>query len=163
VGDEPFAVRPDFYGLRRRLCLHLPGVLLARGMGFRKPHSQEPRGRSRMASSGAYRYFRVNGRGVCHPAGDELLRVQAFLPRDDELQIGSTTVQRTCSSLFEITASLVTSCGGYSCLRNASRKGGGSLCSPWAIGSKNGRGSRPRDAALGHDIASHVQRRLRLS
>ena len=55
VGDEPLAVRPDFYGLRCRLCLHLPGVLLALGMGFRKPHSHQPRGRSRRVSSGAYR------------------------------------------------------------------------------------------------------------
>ena len=28
--DDPFGVRPDFYGLARRLCLHLPGVLLGR-------------------------------------------------------------------------------------------------------------------------------------
>jgi hypothetical protein len=60
VGDEALAVRPDFYGLRRRLCLHLPGVLLGRGMGFRKPHSQDPRGRSRRVSSG--RYWRIEAR-----------------------------------------------------------------------------------------------------
>ena len=34
VGDEPLAVRPDFYGLARRLCLHLPGVLLGLGNGL---------------------------------------------------------------------------------------------------------------------------------
>ena len=51
VGDEPLAVRPDFYGLRCRLCLHLPGVLLGLWEWARKPHSQEPRGRSRMVWS----------------------------------------------------------------------------------------------------------------
>ena len=59
VGDEPLAVRPDFYGLARRLCLHLPGVLLGRGMGRRKPHSQDPGGRSRMVSSSAYWWIRA--------------------------------------------------------------------------------------------------------
>jgi hypothetical protein len=47
VGDEALAVRPDFYGLARRLCLHLPGVLLGRCEWVGKPHSQDPRGRSR--------------------------------------------------------------------------------------------------------------------
>jgi hypothetical protein len=60
VGDQALGVRPDFYGLVRRLCLHLPGVLLVLGMGRRKPHSQDPRGRSRMASSGAYRWTRAS-------------------------------------------------------------------------------------------------------
>lgn len=59
VGDEPLAVRPDFYGLRRRLCLHLPGVLLGLWEWARKPHSQEPGGRSRRVSSGAYRWIRA--------------------------------------------------------------------------------------------------------
>jgi hypothetical protein len=43
---SPSTVRPDFYGLARLLCLHLPGVLLVLRVGRRKPHSQEPRGRS---------------------------------------------------------------------------------------------------------------------
>jgi hypothetical protein len=42
------------------LCLHLPGVLLAWGMGRRKPHSQEPRGRSGMVSSGGYWWIRAS-------------------------------------------------------------------------------------------------------
>src|SRR6476659_2466630 len=50
VRDEPFAVRPDFYGLARRLCLHLPGVLLSRWEWVGKPHSQDPGGRSRQVS-----------------------------------------------------------------------------------------------------------------
>ncbi len=54
VGDEPLAVRPDFYGLARCLCLHLPGVLLGLWEWARKPHSQDPRGRTRQVSSGRY-------------------------------------------------------------------------------------------------------------
>jgi hypothetical protein len=60
VGDEPLAVRPDFYGLRRRLCLHLPGVLLGRCEYVGKPHSQDPRGRSRRVSSDRYRWIEVS-------------------------------------------------------------------------------------------------------
>ena len=58
MGDEPLAVRSDFYGLSRRLCLHFLGVLLG---GSANRISQEPGGRSRRISSGAYRWIRALG------------------------------------------------------------------------------------------------------
>jgi hypothetical protein len=54
-------------GLRCRLCLHLPGVLLSRCEWVGKPHSQDPGGRSRQVSSGRYWWIRAKHRGFSLP------------------------------------------------------------------------------------------------
>lgn len=59
MGDELLAVRPDFYGLRRRSCLHLPGVLLGRCEWVRN-RILNPRGAPGGFSSGAYRWIRAS-------------------------------------------------------------------------------------------------------
>ena len=77
VGDEPLAVRPDFYGLRRRLCLHLPGVLLGRWewvsqTAFSRPKRTLPEGflrsligGSRLGSVRAVRTYLHHVRSLC--------------------------------------------------------------------------------------------------
>ena len=55
MGDEALAVRPDFYGLRRLLCLHLPGVLLGLGEWVGKTAFSRPKRTLPDGFSGSYR------------------------------------------------------------------------------------------------------------